>query len=104
MHRPGRKPGAGKVRQIILPDDRGYGMSKKSDENTTLRAEAEARLARAQLPEVAAPPARVLMHELRVYRIEIASNAIINTWPAYVSIRIPGPDYICYGHNSCSGS
>jgi len=45
-------------------------MSKRPDKNTTLRAEAEARLARAQLPEVSAQSDKVLLHELQVHQIE----------------------------------
>jgi two-component system sensor kinase FixL len=46
-------------------------MSKISDKNTPLRAEAEARLAGAQPPEVPAMSAEVLLHELQVHQIEL---------------------------------
>jgi len=52
-------------------------LSKRPDENTTLRAEADGRLIRAQLPEVPAQSAKVLQHELQLHQIEIAPNALI---------------------------
>jgi len=67
-------------------------MSKRPDQNTTLRTEADARHTRVQLPEAPAQPAKVMMHELQAYQIEITSNANINAWSAYVSIQIPDPD------------
>jgi two-component system sensor kinase FixL len=47
------------------------GMSKKTNEKAALRAEAEARLARTQLPETRAQSAEVLLHELQVHQIEL---------------------------------
>ncbi|HUV98865.1 MAG TPA: PAS domain S-box protein [Gallionella sp.] len=46
-------------------------MSKRPDENSTLRAEAEARLAGAQPPEALALSAEVMLHELQVHQIEL---------------------------------
>ncbi len=46
-------------------------MSKIPDENTPLRAEAEAKLASAPPPEVPALSAEGLLHELEVHQIEL---------------------------------